>query len=73
MAIHLFSQVSSDRMSGNSLKLHQRRIRLDFKKNFFMEIIVNHWNRLPGKVAKSPSLKVWFLETWFSGRLGNAR
>ena len=53
------SRVSKDFGADSSLKLCQRRFRVDIRKNFFLEREVKYWHRLPRKLMESLSLEVF--------------
>jgi len=56
----LVSQVTSNRMRGNSLKLHQGRFRLDITEDFFTEwsgmgtgYLGKYWSHHPQRCLKN--------------------
>lgn len=57
MGVDLFSQETSDRNRGKGLKMHKRQFRLDIRKTFFTERVVNDGIRLPRAVVGSPPLE----------------
>jgi len=46
-------QVSSP---GHSLKLYKKSSRLELRKHFFSQRIVDHWNKLPDNVVSAATI-----------------
>ena len=59
MKISLFVHITSERMRGNGLKLHQGRFRLDIMKNLFSETLVIQEKSMSREVVVSPYLEVF--------------
>ena len=51
-----FTLNSNTRTRGHTLKLVKPRARLDVRKFFFSQRIINSWNKLPNKVVKVTSV-----------------
>lgn len=52
----LFQFKSNERTRGHSLKLAKHRSKLEIRKNFFSQRVVNQWNNLPGSIVDSDSV-----------------
>ena len=51
-----FKIVENSRTRGHKYKIEKVRSRLDIRKNFFTQRVVNDWNTLPGVVVEATSV-----------------
>lgn len=47
--------MTSDRLRGNGLKLCQGGFKLSFRKRYFTQRVVGHWNSSPGEWSQHQS------------------
>lgn len=55
----MFTQKTTDETQGNGFKLHQSRLRLAVRRNFFRERMVGFWDWLTEEMVESPFLEVF--------------
>ena len=65
----LFSVVHGGRPKSNGLKLQNRKVCTNMRKNFLTVRLMEHWNRLPREVVESPSMEI--LKTYWGAYLCN--
>jgi len=63
---HLFQKANTTDLRGHSLKLYKKRSRLDVRKHFFSQRIVDYWNRLPDDTVTTATTSSFKnrLDTW---------
>ena len=52
----LFQKATSTELRGHSLKLYKKSSRLELRKHFFSQRIVDHWNKLPDNVVSAATI-----------------
>ena len=54
-----FKSSINNRTRGHSYKLVKSRSRLDIRKNFFSQRVINAWNSLPSEVVEAESINAF--------------
>ena len=54
----LFQKATTTELRGHSLKLHKKSSRLELRKHFFSQRIVDHWNKLPDDIVSAATILV---------------
>ena len=55
---HFFEYNNSGKTRGHKYKLIKKRCKLELRRNFFSQRVVDIWNRLPSVVVESESLNI---------------
>jgi len=55
----IFSVVRSNRTRSNGLQLEHRKFCTNIRKNFFMVMVMEHWNRLSREVVESTFVEIF--------------
>ena len=58
-------------LRGHKHKLSVERSRLEIRRHFFSQRVVNHWNRLPAGVVQATSVNSFKtrLDDWFNSKI----
>lgn len=55
----LFSRASCDRTRCNGFQVKEGRFRLHIRKNYFIVMLMNYWERLQREVVDAPSMETF--------------
>ena len=63
-----FTMARTGHLRGNSLKLFKGRARLEVRKHFFSQRVIEAWNKLPDEVVKAESVSKFknCLDKWMN-------
>ena len=56
---NFFKLANNNRTRGHSMKLVKERTKLDYRKYYFTNRVIDKWNSLPQDVIDSPSVNVF--------------
>jgi len=55
----LFQKATTTNLRGHSLNLYKQSSRLELRKHFFCQIVIDHWNKLPNNVVCAASISTF--------------
>jgi len=65
----LFQKATTTELRGHSLKLYKKSSRLELRKHFFSQRIVDHWNKLPDDVVSAASISSFKEAGYLDGKI----